>query len=470
MRYLFSILLFFSATVLIGQEKEGTSLLKEAANSLTLLSTNPEKAFEEAKKIEIEAKKVKAEEAELKAVQIQCEYYKVKTDFIKMMESAKKLSVQATKFNMPYYQVIAKRYLFESYLFTGLPESAFNELEEGKEFVNKLDRKDSVQAIERTNFYIAYSNFYLLNEDYKNQLKYIRLAGIELQNLSEGDYKKKLLSIHYSNLASSFIKNMEMDSARHYATMSQKLHKENGRHEVKFNNLMVLGKVALNKGDYEEALHYLKEAEKVKGYKNHLDIEVLFESIIKTYEQMGDENYARVYRTKQDSLKLIISQSQNKSLHNLLKEKKGDETGRYFYILLISIFILIAIIFLVVRKNKVLAEQENKSTQFLEEFAKNPSGEDYSKLLKLIKENDPAFMFYFEKSFPGFSTRLMDIDPKLTAADIEFCALLKLKLSTKEIAQYIFRAPQTIRNKKYIIKNKLGIPKDTDIYEWFDNL
>lgn len=470
MKYLFSLLLLFSVTISFAQHNEQNSLLKEANDGLTLLTTDPEKAYEEAKNIETQAQEKKAEEAELKAIQIQCEYHKIKNDFIKMMESANKLSVQSTKYSAPYYQVIAKRYLFEAYLFTGLSERAFDELQEGKEFVNKLDKQDSLHVIERSNFYIAYSNFYLLNEDYKNQLKYIKLSGLELKNLFDSDYKEKVLSIHYSNLASSFIKNKEMDSARFYATLSQKLHKEDGRHEVKFNNLMVLGKVGMNKADYIEALRYFKEAEGVSGYKNHLDIELLFENIIEAYEQMGEENFARVYRMKQDSLRLIISQSQNKSLHKLLKEKKEGDTGWYLYILLISIFILIVIIFLVVRKNKVLAEQENRSTQFLEEFAKNPSGEGFSRLLDLLKENDPAFMFYFEKSFPGFSTRLLHINPKLSTSDIEFCSLLRLKLSTKEIAQYIFRAPQTIRNKKYIIKNKLGIPKDIDIYEWFDNL
>lgn len=470
MKYIFSLLLFFSISIFSAQVKEEKSLLEDATNSLTLLATDPKAAFEAAKKIEKEAKKINAEEAELKAIQIQCEYYKIETDFIKMMEAAKKLSTLATNYNSPYYQVIAKRYLFESYLFTGLPDSAFNELEEGKAFVNKLDRKDTLQTIERTNFYIAYSNYYLLNEDYKNQLKYIRLAGIDIQNLGESEYKRKLLSVHYSNLASSFIKNREMDSARHYASKSQNLLHEDGRKEVIFNNLMVLGKVGLVKGNYIEALANLKQAESVPGYKNHLDIEVLFESLATAYEHLGEEDEARTYRTKQDSLKLIISQSQNKSLHNLLKEKKDKGVGPYFYILSISILLLVLIIFLVLRRNRVLAEQENRSNQFLEEFAKNPSGEDFSKLLALVKSNDPAFMFYFEKSFPRFSTRLLEMNPKLSPSDIEFCALLKLKLSTKEIAQYIFRAPQTIRNKKYIIKNKLSIPKDVDIYEWFDNI
>src|SRR5690554_534742 len=124
MNYLFSVLFLFSATIFSTQHNDQNSLLKEATEALTLLKTDPEKAYKEASTIETQALKIKAEEAELKAIQIQCGYYKIKNDFIKMMDSAKKLSVQSTRYNSSYYQVIAKRYLFESYLFTGLPERA----------------------------------------------------------------------------------------------------------------------------------------------------------------------------------------------------------------------------------------------------------------------------------------------------------------------------------------------------------
>ncbi|HLW33357.1 MAG TPA: hypothetical protein VKX40_13930, partial [Aequorivita sp.] len=246
MKNLFSVLLLFSVTITFAQHNEQKSLLKEANDALTLLPTDPEKIYKEAKIIETRAQEIKAGEAELKAIQIQYEYYKIKNDFTHMMETSKKLSVKATKYNALYYQVVAKRYLFESYLFTDLPEKAFNELQEGMELANKLDKKDALSTEERFNYYITYSNFYLFKEDFKNQLKYIKMGGIELQNLVDSDYKKRVLPIHYSNLASSFMTNKEMDSARFYASLSQKLLKVDDSHGVKFNNWMVLGKAEMN--------------------------------------------------------------------------------------------------------------------------------------------------------------------------------------------------------------------------------
>ncbi|MFC3157400.1 helix-turn-helix transcriptional regulator [Chryseobacterium arachidis] len=53
---------------------------------------------------------------------------------------------------------------------------------------------------------------------------------------------------------------------------------------------------------------------------------------------------------------------------------------------------------------------------------------------------------------------------------MEFCALLKLKLTTKEIAKYTFIETRTVQNKKYRLRKKLEIPQSVDIYNWIDGI
>lgn len=455
------------------QTQSRNNLQKQANDNFELLNTEPKKAFENAIEIAQDAQKTKDTEAELKAVHTQCGYYRIINDFENMMESAQILAQKSIEYKSAYYRVIAKRYLFESYLFTGLPDRAFKELKEAEEAVSKLDNRKYLTIIERINLSVAYSNYYLLKDDYPNQLKYIKQAGVELNRLpaENPNYNKnELLQVHYSNLASSFSMNNIKDSAKHYAMLSQSIPLNEVHNEVKFNNLSVLGDVSMSEENYEEALDYYHAAEKIRGYRNHLDIEKLYDDISLAYNRLGKPEYAETYSIKKDSLRLSISENQNKSLHKLLNEKSESSTRLYFYILLAFIGGLGIFSFILIRKNKILAAQEKLSTRYLEEIAKNPSGEDYSKLLNLLKENDPAFMAYFEETFPTFSAALQEINPKITEADIEFCALLKLKIPTKDIARYKFRAPQTVRNKKYIIKNKLNIPKEIDIYEWFDSV
>lgn len=79
-------------------------------------------------------------------------------------------------------------------------------------------------------------------------------------------------------------------------------------------------------------------------------------------------------------------------------------------------------------------------------------------------------MNYFDEMFPGFSKKLLEINPQIVQSEIEFCSLLKLKISTKDIARYKYITPKTVQNKKYLIRKKLNIPKEIDIYQWFDGV
>src|SRR5690606_19280983 len=92
--------------------------------------------------------------------------------------------------------------------------------------------------------------------------------------------------------------------------------------------------------------------------------------------------------------------------------------------------------FFVIRKNRILLRQEKISQHYLEKIAENQNGKEYSKLLEMLKKNDPAFMAYFNEVFPDFFQKLVDINPKIIQTEIEFCALLKLKIHTKDIARY----------------------------------
>lgn len=96
--------------------------------------------------------------------------------------------------------------------------------------------------------------------------------------------------------------------------------------------------------------------------------------------------------------------------------------------------------------------------------------DSHVKLIELVKENNPAFLMYFEEVYPGFSDKLLKINPKINQTELEFCALLKLKMPTKEIAKYKFIAPKTVQNKRYLIRKKLNIPQAIDTYQWFEEL
>ncbi|MFL9843229.1 tetratricopeptide repeat protein [Flavobacterium rhizosphaerae] len=89
-------------------------------------------------------------------------------------------------------------------------------------------------------------------------------------------------------------------------------------------------------------------------------------------------------------------------------------------------------------------------------------------LAQLNKQND--YWKQFEKRFnslhPDFATELNTRFTKLTKNDIEFCSLLKLNLSNKEIAALLQISHESVITKKYRIKKKMEIQNDED----FDQL
>lgn len=463
------LLLFLGITLLAQQTGAKKELLKRANENYELLSTNPEKAFDESEKIIQEAQNSKNnEKAELYGLITQCAYYEMNSDFKNMITVGKLLLQKAELYRLPVYQVIAKTYLSEAYLSSELPDKSYSELKEGMKLMSKLSGNDAVSVETKANFLISYSNYYYFIGDYKSQLKYVKLAGTEFKKLTDKASRDRVLYIHYSNLGGVYNDLNELDSAEHYLKLSLSEEKGYGRTDIQFNNLSFLGDVSIKRSDYENALSYLKKAEKLNGYKNFMNVEPLYDNIIHSYQHLKQTDSAKLYMIKRDSLKLSISEKQNNSLHSLLKEKKENRFNGYFYIIVSILIFSLIITFFTIRKNIILSKQEKISQQYLKENHESPSGEDYSKLLKALKENDPAFMFYFEETFPGFSSKLLEINPKLSSSEIEFCALLKLKIHTKEIARYKFIEPATVRNKKYLVKRKFSIPNDVDIYQWFD--
>jgi len=444
-------------------------LVDRANQNYLLLKSDPEKAFLESKSIAEEARNKKVQEAELWALITQCAYFKTKIDFENLMITSNLMFEKARDLKTPKYQAIAKYYLFESYLFNGLNDKAISHLDEGMLYLQQAEEKEkeSLSSM-RTNFYIAYSNFYLKIEDYENQLKYISLSGQEIEKMPEGKRKQDFLYLNTSNIAQVYYEMNQLDSAEHYAYLSIEKGHDSDNYDVRFMNYLLLGQIALKSGEYQKALSFFNKAEQVDGSINHVNLQSLYEGFIELFRKLNEKEALGIYQSKQDSLRLSISDNQNKFLHTLLDIIDKNTKPKYFLPLLFLIVVLVIYAVTVFRKNKVLMAQELASKEYLQNTP--TSGDDHNKLIELLKENNPSYMAYFNEIYPGFANSLLEINPKITPADIEFCSLLILKIPTKEIAQYKFIAPKTVRNKKHIIRKKLNIPNDTDIYFWFENL
>ena len=464
-----AILIFFICiSGLFAQEDISSKELRERANeNIRLIRSNPEEEFQKAIIIEQEAKELNVRDAELLALASQCIYFKSQIDFEKLMDAGHSLFEKAKTYKMPKFQAIGKYYLFEAYLFNGLAKKAIEQLEEGMKYVDLAEKDGQSVSSLKNNFYIAYSNYYLELQDYENQVKYIKLSGEEIGKMPEGKSKQENMHLYYSNLAQVYNEINNVDSATHYSYLSKATDQGYNVANAQFMNLLILGEAAMKTGDYTGAISFFKEAEGIEGPKNHINVLNLYDNVIASYQELQMPDSAKVYQYKKDSLRLNISENQNKLLHNLL-EGFNKKMYRNLIYGIIAILIIIGIFtFIFVRKNRILTAQEKVSSEYLQNT--HNGADSHIRLIDLVKENSPAFATYFNEVYPHFTDDLLKVNPKMTPADIEFCSLLKLKISTEDISKYRFIASKTVQNKRYLIRKKLNIPKEVDTYHWFDN-
>jgi xylulokinase len=76
----------------------------------------------------------------------------------------------------------------------------------------------------------------------------------------------------------------------------------------------------------------------------------------------------------------------------------------------------------------------------------------------------------FNISQDGFIAKLKSEYPDITIDELKLCALLKLQLTNKELAQYFNLSVRGIETRRYRLRKKLGIDIDTDIALFLNSL
>lgn len=171
------------------------------------------------------------------------------------------------------------------------------------------------------------------------------------------------------------------------------------------------------------------------------------------------------------SAKYLISK--NETENSALQEKN------YYIIFGFGIVILTGIIltFYIIKNKKSQFEQkvfinqkdiEKKSIEIVE--LKQKVSTSYNDLIEMAKKNDPLFTSFFIELYPEFYQKLKTVQPNLTLVEQKVCFYLKLKFTTKEIAECTFVSVKAIQNRKNRLRKRLYIETDVDIYIWIDQL
>jgi len=364
--------------------------------------------------------------------------------------------------------------MYNVYADNGLYYKAKQQLDQGAKMLKKQGETDPTAAISRARLYNSYSDYYALLKNPKKSLEYFKLLMEEHEKKKDDIYYREMLCLDYSNIAIAYLE-IDTDSSEYYALKSIAINKTGKMKNFYFSNFLILGQIYQKKLQYEEALQYYHRAEQIMDsnnyYNNYENISILYNDMIDIYTKKKDTANINKYSAKLGNFNLKIAENKNNSLSKVIDNMETIDQKRNFYFTIITTMLLVSSIIIVViilhRKNSSIIKQEKISQQYLEKEMLNQNKQSYSALIEMVKTNDPAFFSAFQEIFPDFFKKLSDINPNLVLSEIEFCALLKLNLSTKDIARYRFIEPRTVQNKKYRIRKRLNIPNDMDIYHWF---
>ena len=160
-----------------------------------------------------------------------------------------------------------------------------------------------------------------------------------------------------------------------------------------------------------------------------------------------------VFRRKQIKLKNETMELKNKNLLTELENNNKELAQKALYIAHIEED----------RKkfvseiNGLIDSPPDNLNQNLKEFSKKA----------LLNSNNSKYWLEFDQKFseinPLFSKKLVELYPDLTPVELRVVSLLKLKLSTKEIAEIFHRSTRTIENTRKSIRKKMNLEQTQNL-------
>jgi len=272
--------------------------------------------------------------------------------------------------------------------------------------------------------------------------------------------------------------NKNQDSCKFYLKKADSLLATNKFIKVgKAIVLRIYGLSSFKAKDYNNATKYYKESIDVSKKFNKLSecgdtIMMLYEVYVVTKNK---EEQLKLLKEYTELNTKITTQKNNALLYvmnkSLDEEKETSNKLLYFLITSITLGLLSSYVFYVFYKKRI-SQKKNLLLKKEEETKelKLKVNETFEEIITLAKENHPNFYTRFQEIYPDFQRKILAINPNLQNSELVLLAYIYLDFETKEIADYIYKSPKTIQNRKHNLRKKLQISSSEDIYVWLKSL
>lgn len=421
-----------------------------------VLKSNPDKGIVVLERLLKEAKDKKYEESELKLLANKCWYFLKKADLNQVKITANLLQEKSEEYDNPIFLAKAGIYKCQVFMDSELEDEALTEHQKVLSILDKIPQQNQEVLETRANAYIYISNLYYRKKDFKTAINKLLLADNSYNKIEDAEKRKSLQYLNFANIGTVY-SDINSDSAEYYIHKSLEMNPDiKSPNFTQFLNYSILGDISLKRNQAQKSLENYLIAESLYPETGDLvNLEALYKGIISSYQKLGNQSKVKDYQEKLNKTQLKLYQHKYKSVHEILKESKAkeQEKNQLFYWMLGFFGLIIVVLIILFFKQKKKVPERNINT---------------ANLIELIKKNDIGFLFSFEQEFPEFFKKLLKLAPDLSKTEQEYCAFVKLNLSTKEIAKYKSVNPKSVQNNKYRIRKKLQIPTEIDIYDWMN--
>ncbi|MCL6266484.1 hypothetical protein [Flagellimonas myxillae] len=356
-------------------------------------------------------------------------------------------------------------------------------------------------------------------KDYDQALKNYEASLKESQKMKRDDF----VAANFGNIGAVFMEQGNYDKALEYHFKSNEIAAKRGSINNQIIGYNDIASTYFLKKDYQKSIenftHAIKLADSIGSLDNLSDA---YQERAEVYEKIGNTQLAlKDYRSFQKLNDSIFNLTKSKQIEELktqyetekkeqqivLQEKEitvleqKAEISNLQKVLLVGLLLLSLIGFYGIRqklkrnklekekldaelafkrkeltthalhlakKNEVLEGLKQKAQQLRENEA---SKNGYQQLIRTINfdlqddNNWENFSRYFEEVHKDFNSNVKSKFPDVTSNELRLLALLKMNLSSKEIANILNISPEGIKKARYRLRKKLDITTEDSLQD-----
>jgi len=272
---------------------------------------------------------------------------------------------------------------------------------------------------------------------------------IKAMNFSEETESKNIFMRLHLQMASIYKQTNEFKKAYEHLEIARKLQLDfyHARMKLQINEMSAKYDLQLKENEIREE----QQKNKIQQQRQHYLMIILF--IVLIIFIFASINFRLKRKNLVQKRKLIAAENTN--LKNSLEFRNRELTSNALTLARNSEFIIS-----ISEKLKMLIPHAN------EKLKKNIFDIIIALNSQSNTKNWEEFETRFEKVHDNFYTKLRDTYPNLSPTEVKICALLRLNLSTKDIATLTNRSVRTIENTRQSIRKKLNLDTDTNLVNY----